>query len=47
MQMAMYLLCIILRVIMIPWEVIIHDCALKGTTRKLGEVNVFCTSMAQ
>jgi hypothetical protein len=37
MQVTMYLLCIVLRV-MIPWEVIIQDCALKGTTRKLGEV---------
>ena len=38
MPVTMYLLCIVLRVIMIPWKVIIHDCALKGTTRKLAEV---------
>jgi len=38
MPVTIYLLCIVLRVIMIPWEVIIHDCALKGITRRLGEV---------
>ena len=45
--MTMYLLCIFLRVITIPWEATIHDSALKGTTQNLGEVNVLCTSMAQ